>query len=379
MTKQRRTALACTDAKGPLVSNDDLEKGEQGFRDEATEAQNLVYNFVHARSLRMRWYQTQSHLTFMAFIYRLPWCALIDLCRIERDLHWVEEAENSRLAGEDPVSWEINEKKHENRGRKIPFLVVPFVIFIAVIHVVDLGLNDWNTTPYDSRIVLDFGYFSGKKVFQGHKWYRFLTSACLHGSVFLLSVNSIAILQYGLTLEYRYGTTKAAWFGLMAFLAHVGALICSGILFPCAQIIGSSCISFGLRGVAVSDAFLNWDVLAMRKTTERSPHADFYMTATMLLFFLYDIFSGMVEGLFLEGARFKLSDAAHMIALVIGFCFGLPFMKHIKSSHPRIFTEPVGTFNGGVLGSRVLCLSIILLAGALLFLLKMQNTFVCPV
>ncbi|GMH93252.1 hypothetical protein TL16_g12578, partial [Triparma laevis f. inornata] len=162
-----------------------------------------------------------------------------------------------------------------------PYFIYSTIIICCFIMLVELYMNSldrdlkvnpcpvqfWNfcfespsENPFfgpSSQTLLKMGAKTGKTIVGDEQFRRLFTCIYLHGGVFHLGFNMMALTSMGKGIEESYGTAKV---GLIYIMSGLFGSIMSTIFTPEAVGVGASGAIFGLFGAGWGDLIQNWDL-----------------------------------------------------------------------------------------------------------------------
>ena len=150
--------------------------------------------------------------------------------------------------------------------------------------------------------LVDWGSNVGRYT-RGGQWWRLVSSMFLHGSVWHLGFNMLALWQVGRLAERIFGSTR---FVALYFIAGVSGSLASVLWNPNVNSVGASGAIFGILGGLL--AFLG------RANTGVPPTVVTELRASLLPFLLFSLWMGFVYP--------HTDNAAHIGGLVGGWLAG---------------------------------------------------------
>ena len=150
--------------------------------------------------------------------------------------------------------------------------------------------------------LVDWGSNVGRYT-RGGQWWRLVSSMFLHGSVWHLGFNMLALWQVGRLAERIFGSTR---FVALYFVAGVAGSLASVLWNPNVNSVGASGAIFGILGGLL--AFLG------RANTGVPPTVVTELRASLLPFLLFSLWMGFVYP--------HTDNAAHIGGLVGGWLAG---------------------------------------------------------
>ncbi len=150
--------------------------------------------------------------------------------------------------------------------------------------------------------LVDWGSNVGRYT-RGGQWWRLVSSMFLHGSVWHLGFNMLALWQVGRLAERIFGSTR---FVALYFIAGIAGSLASVLWNPNVNSVGASGAIFGILGGLL--AFLS------RANTGVPPTVVTELRASLLPFLLFSLWMGFVYP--------HTDNAAHIGGLIGGWLAG---------------------------------------------------------
>lgn len=164
--------------------------------------------------------------------------------------------------------------------------VIVWISFAQVLIFILCCLLSENLEAPNVQVLMFFGATYGPAIRQGELW-RLVLPIFLHANWWHLIINTLCILNLGLTIENKY---KTANFLLIYFGSGIIGNILTTICNPCLLAVGASTSGFGLIGCSIIEIFLAWEHLNARAKRHYSVNISVF-----LLFFLFVSFSPTVD------------------------------------------------------------------------------------
>lgn len=179
--------------------------------------------------------------------------------------------------------------------------VTKSLIFINVVVMLFLLWQSQTFNTPDIKVLEQFG-----GVHVGAEGWKTVAYMFLHGSIFHIIMNMLALMDYGKKLEQRIGALVFTLFYLVAGIISGACILYFGS--PEALAVGASGAICGLIG---ADLIFSWKV---RKTSDETKR-DFNINRFNVIFI---ILIGFIPG---------ISAIAHLGGLVFGALFGMVYYK----------------------------------------------------
>ena len=166
----------------------------------------------------------------------------------------------------------------------------------------------------------------GPSIFKGREFYRLITAAFVHGSIFHLAFNCYALNVIGSQVESYMGRIK---YIIIYFVSAIGGSLLSAVLSKYAS-IGASGAIFGLMGALL---FFGYHYRVYLGSVVRSQITPLIVVNLLIGFFLsntidnYGHIGGLITGILISmavGVKYKSSiseriNGAVLLSLFIGF------------------------------------------------------------
>ena len=197
--------------------------------------------------------------------------------------------------------------------------VTKFLIFINVVVMLILLWQSQTFNTPDIKVLEQFG-----GVHVGSEGWKTVAYMFLHGSIFHIVMNMLALRDYGQKLEDRLGALGFTLFYLVAGIVSGACILYFGS--PEALAVGASGAICGLIG---ADLIFSWKARNQSKDTKR----DFSINRFNVIFI---ILIGFIPG---------ISAIAHMGGLVFGALFGLAYYKFKEKDEELLTVDDRLTIN----------------------------------
>jgi rhomboid protease GluP len=224
-------------------------------------------------------------------------------------------------------------------GQRAP--VTPALIAINAAMFIVCLLAGGGFMRMDSEVLITLGSNYGPLTWSGESW-RLLSSAFLHGGIFHIGLNMLALYQGGWLVERLYGSTR---FALLYLLSALAGSVASGWWEPVRNSVGASGAIFGVFGAMLA-------FFALRRAD--FPRRLWKGLATSALWFC-----GISLGI--GFASPVIDNTAHIGGLLGGFVAGLLLARPFDAQ-ARVSPQPVHL----VLAALAVLLPLALLARPLL-------------
>ena len=163
--------------------------------------------------------------------------------------------------------------------------------------------------------LVDWGSNVGRYT-RGGQWWRLVSSMFLHGSVWHVGFNMLALWQVGRLAERIFGSTR---FVALYFIAGIAGSLASVLWNPNVNSVGASGAIFGILGGLL--AFLS------RANTGVPPTVVTELRASLLPFLLFSLWMGFVYP--------HTDNAAHIGGLIGGWLAGHLLARSIHLPEPK--------------------------------------------
>lgn len=164
--------------------------------------------------------------------------------------------------------------------------IIVWISFAQMLVFVLSCLLSENLVAPNIQVLMFLGATYGPSIRYGEIW-RLVLPIFLHASWWHLIINTLCILNLGLTIENKYKTKK---FLLIYFCSGILGNILTTICNPCLLAVGASTSGFGLIGCSIIEIFLAWEHLNEKARTHYS-----FNIFLFLLFFLFISYSPTVD------------------------------------------------------------------------------------
>ena len=307
------------ESSDPVMFNMSVERADRRMR-----ARNFLVDCYSEENIFSSFYLLSS---FMASGY---------LNLMESQMIWAAQAEKRRTMDMPPEAFELYIKRKKTKERScLPAFTAIFAFVIFVIFTIDIGWNVWDQMPREmSRILVHVEKNNIEKVDAGWEWRQLLTRVLVHSNFRELVCSTLWSLVCSVFLEARHGSTKVALLSILATAASI--LIEFAVVPDTKRNVGCWCVATGWRvahvltGMNYADIWIHWDLLNLP------------FHGNMLLYFglceLIHIVN--VNVILLLPPALKSSCLSqnspglwNLAGIFYGFCFALPFSRHIRSSN----------------------------------------------
>jgi membrane associated rhomboid family serine protease len=189
--------------------------------------------------------------------------------------------------------------------------VTPAIVGINVLILVAMIATGVPPNP-SSTDLLKWGANFGPAIILDGEWWRLVTAAFLHVSVFHLGFNMYALWRAGALAERVYGN---AAFLLLYVVAALGGSLVSTLASPLVLCVGASGAIFGVYGA----------ILAFARTSGRNlpTRVAAGITKSALGFVVYNLGFGLTIP--------NISNSAHLGGLVTGFITGWLLARDLRA------------------------------------------------
>ncbi|MGY4687217.1 rhomboid family protein [Petrotoga mexicana DSM 14811] len=191
--------------------------------------------------------------------------------------------------------------------------VTSYLIMLNVLIFIMMFLFGGISAFSNPRIYILFGAQLGNLITAG-EWFRLITSMFVHGGLFHIFFNMIALFYVGNLVERAYGKER---FISIYMLSGIFGNLLTHLFLPSAISVGASGAIFGLIGLLFGAGFRHDTPTILRPVTGTA----------LLPIILINVIWG-----FLPGAN--INNFAHLGGLGIGFTFGwLTPIRYTKRSY----------------------------------------------
>lgn len=164
--------------------------------------------------------------------------------------------------------------------------IIVWISFIQVLIYILCCLLSENLVAPSVQVLMFFGATYGPSIRHGELW-RLVLPIFLHANWWHLIINTLCILNLGLTIENKYRKNR---FMFIYFGSGIIGNMLTTICNPCLLAVGASTSGFGLIGCSIIEIFLAWEHLNEKAKRHYSLNISLF-----LLFFLFVSFSPTVD------------------------------------------------------------------------------------
>jgi membrane associated rhomboid family serine protease len=184
-----------------------------------------------------------------------------------------------------------------------PVLTYAIIAVNVAVFLYELSEGDVAGRSSIFKVLVDYG-LNGPAIAQDHEWYRLITSAFLHVSIFHIALNMLALWNIGPLLERTLGRTR---FGVIYAVSLVAGSAGAVLLAPNQLTAGASGAIYGLIGALIV-VFRNRGISFWQSGLGLTLLLNLVFTLTFPNISIGGHLGGLVGGLvatwlFVEGAR----------------------------------------------------------------------------